>query len=145
MLAQRDPPDCRLPSYSAGHPGEPGDRRWNIRVNFVTPAPYIPKLGITARPAANIDGLFMSEISENGLEGAKPRRPRARVPFRQGDVTRAVKGAIAAGLNVVGVKVNPQTGAIELVISESAGQNSNPLDEWMAKHARQAEGGKFPP
>jgi hypothetical protein len=85
--------------------------------------------------------VAMSEVSKNGFREGKRSPPT----FRQADVTRAVKGAVAAGLNVVGVKVNPQTGAIELVTGESTVQDSTPLDEWMAKHAHEAEGDKLPP
>ena len=66
---------------------------------------------------------------------------RARPTFRQHDVTKAVKAVKAAGLPVAGVKVNPQTGAIEVVTAGHLQvEDSNPLDQWMAKHARQAQG-----
>jgi hypothetical protein len=44
----------------------------------------------------------------------KPRRPSA---FRQGDLTKAVKAVVAAGLRVAGVKIDPQ-GAIEITTNE---------------------------
>ena len=44
----------------------------------------------------------------------KPRRPSA---FRQGDLTKAVKAVIAAGLRVAGVKIDSQ-GAIEITTNE---------------------------
>jgi len=65
------------------------------------------------------------------------RGPRT---FRQTDVSRAVKAAIAAGLKVSAVRINPQTGMIEIVTGDTPGQDSNLLDQWIAKHARQAEG-----
>ena len=63
------------------------------------------------------------------------RRPSS---FRQRDVTRAVKAVVTAGLRVSGVKIDPQ-GAIEIVTGDERVQDSNPLDTWMAKHARPVE------
>jgi hypothetical protein len=65
------------------------------------------------------------------------RRPQT---FRQRDVIRAVRAATAAGLHVAALKINPQTGTIEIVTGDTPEQDSSPLDQWMAKHARQAEG-----
>jgi hypothetical protein len=52
---------------------------------------------------------------------------RAPCTFRQRDVARLVKAATAAGLRVTGVRVD-KSGAIEVVISESEVQDSNPWD-----------------
>lgn len=60
--------------------------------------------------------------------------------FRQRDLARALKAASAAGLKISAVKINSQTGMIEIVTGDSLGQDSSPLDQWMAKHARQAQG-----
>jgi len=65
---------------------------------------------------------------------------RAPCTFRQHDVARLVKAATKAGLRVSGVRVDTHTGVIEVVTGEEARQDSTALDEWMAKHARQAEG-----
>ena len=65
---------------------------------------------------------------------------RGPLTFRQRDVARLVKVAAAAGLRVSGVRVDTHSGVIEVVTGESAGQDSTPLDQWMAKHARQTEG-----
>jgi hypothetical protein len=65
---------------------------------------------------------------------------RGPCTFRHRDVLRAIKATTAAGLHVLAVKIDPQTGTIEIVTGDSLEQNSAPLDQWMAKHARQAEG-----
>jgi hypothetical protein len=60
--------------------------------------------------------------------------------FRQSDLTRALKAAITAGLEVAAVEIDPSgkivimTGVKELASSASA------LDKWMAKDADKAEG-----
>jgi hypothetical protein len=47
---------------------------------------------------------------------------RAACTFKQTDITRAIKGVVAAGLSVVGVKINPK-GEIEVVTDKPQGQD----------------------
>ena len=51
----------------------------------------------------------------------------ARAPslIRQRDLTKALKAAAAAGLHVVGYKVDPQTGKIEVVTGNPQAQDSS--------------------
>ena len=56
--------------------------------------------------------------------------PNARATVQQIDVTRAVKGAVAAGLAVGRVEVDQRTGKI-VIFPEKAGESGdkNPWDE----------------
>jgi hypothetical protein len=67
----------------------------------------------------------------------------SRVPasFKQQDVTRALKAAVAAGLHVAGFKIDPQTGKIEVVTGKLSEVSATPADEldreladWEAQH-----------
>jgi hypothetical protein len=51
-------------------------------------------------------------------------RHRAPATFKQTDVTRALRAAAAAGLQVTGYKIDPQTGKIEVVTGKPEGQDS---------------------
>jgi hypothetical protein len=65
-----------------------------------------------------------------------PRRP---CTFKQRDVMRAIKAAVKAGLSIGLVRISPQ-GQIELETGQPRAQDFNSLDEWVAKHARSAQG-----
>jgi hypothetical protein len=54
--------------------------------------------------------------------------PNARATVKQIDVTRAVKGAVAAGLAVARVEVDQRTGKI--VIFPEGGQGASTGNEW---------------
>jgi hypothetical protein len=63
---------------------------------------------------------------------------RAACSFRQGDVTRAVKAVAAAGVGVARVEIEPGG---KIIIMTGVGErieSANPLDKWMADHAREA-------
>ncbi|MFI3903737.1 hypothetical protein [Ochrobactrum sp. S1502_03] len=56
------------------------------------------------------------------------------VAFKQADVTRAIKGAIAAGLKVTRAEVD-QTGKIIVLASEEKPTPANSLDKWLVENA----------
>jgi hypothetical protein len=60
-------------------------------------------------------------------------RRQAR-PFRQHDVTRALRAATAAGLNVASVEIDPATGRITIRTGAEQG-GSGDLDRWLSKNA----------
>ena len=68
---------------------------------------------------------------------------RAPSTFRQQDVTRAIKAAVAAGVHIARIEVD-KAGRIVIVASKNTGVPENsvisPLDTWMAKHAGETEG-----
>jgi len=57
-----------------------------------------------------------------------------KVAFKQADVSRAVKGAVGAGLAISRVEID-QEGRIVLVATSDTKAPENPLDAWMAKNA----------
>jgi hypothetical protein len=58
---------------------------------------------------------------------------RARAPFRQADISRAVKGATAAGLSVSKVEID-QNGKIVIVSGEGKpAEAPTPFEAWKAR------------
>jgi hypothetical protein len=65
------------------------------------------------------------------------RRPAT---FRQQDVTRALRAARAAGLEVTGYEIEPTTGKIVVNTSTEAKPIAETdFDQWMANRARKAQ------
>ena len=64
---------------------------------------------------------------------------RARGPFRQSDLTRAMPAAVAAGTQVSGIEIDPPTGEITIVaVVEGAGaaiDSSADLDHIGSRYA----------
>jgi hypothetical protein len=59
-------------------------------------------------------------------------RLRREVAFRQADVTRAARGAVAAGLRVSSIKIGPD-GSIEILTPEAEPALTDAFSEWKAK------------
>jgi hypothetical protein len=58
--------------------------------------------------------------------------------FRQADLKRALRAAKGAGLEVKQVEIDPVSGKIIIMTTETgtATQTSTPLDNWLTTHAR---------
>jgi hypothetical protein len=61
---------------------------------------------------------------------------RSRATFRQVDLTRALKGARAAGLDVERVEIDPLAGTILMFAKSGACEPSSPLGKWKQNRAR---------
>jgi len=63
-----------------------------------------------------------------------PRRPSA---FRQHDLTRALRAARAAGLQISGYEIEPSTGKIIVTTNDEALEGNGPSDlqKWLVKNA----------
>jgi hypothetical protein len=57
------------------------------------------------------------------------------IPFKQADVSRAIKGAIVGGMNIGRVEIDPSSGKIVILPPDAKAQEENPLDKWLRKHA----------
>jgi len=65
--------------------------------------------------------------------------PRGRCTFKQGDVTKAVKAAVAAGVEVARVEIE-RDGRIIVVAGRAGVEPTNPLDRELAEfEARHGE------
>lgn len=56
-----------------------------------------------------------------------PKRPQI---FRRTDLTRAIKGAIAAGVEIASAEIEAQTGKIVIVFGKSVASNTGATNEW---------------
>jgi len=66
-------------------------------------------------------------------------RLRRQAAFRQVDVTRAARAAVAAGLRVASIKIG-RDGAIEILTAEAAPLETDAFSEWKAQRdARRAQ------
>jgi hypothetical protein len=56
--------------------------------------------------------------------------PKSRQTFRRSDLTRAIKGAIAAGVDVARADIDSETGRIVIVIGKSVATVASTSNEW---------------
>jgi len=62
---------------------------------------------------------------------------RGIASWRQADLTRAIRAARAAGVDVARVEIDPATGKITIIMHRGDGKEPvTDLDTWMASHAR---------
>jgi hypothetical protein len=59
---------------------------------------------------------------------------RAPSTFRQQDVTRAIRAAKAAGVEIQRIEIAKDGRIVIITAAEAGHQISTPLDAWMAKH-----------
>jgi acetylornithine deacetylase/succinyl-diaminopimelate desuccinylase-like protein len=60
--------------------------------------------------------------------------------FRQSDLARALKAAIAAGLEVAAVEIDPSGKIVIMTGAKEVASSANALDKWMAKDADKVKG-----
>jgi hypothetical protein len=58
---------------------------------------------------------------------------RAPVRFKQADVTRALRGAIAAGVEIARVEIDPRDGNIVILTPRVSSSPLDPYDVWKAE------------
>ena len=59
---------------------------------------------------------------------------RAPSAFRQQDVTRAIRAAKSAGVDIARIEIDPNGRIVIITETEAERHVSSPLDVWMAKH-----------
>jgi 3D (Asp-Asp-Asp) domain-containing protein len=65
---------------------------------------------------------------------------RGRARFTQRDVARLVRAAEAVGKEVTAIRVEKDGTLVAVVGETGKAEADNPLDQWMADHARAAQG-----
>jgi len=71
----------------------------------------------------------------NVVKLSRSARPLAAIA-RQADITRALRAARAAGLDIARVEIDPVSGKITIIAKDAGGaEQKTDLDKWMAEHA----------
>lgn len=90
------------------------------------------------RKQTSCTARLFSKGFETCLAGARKVNAR-RVGFLQGDVTRAIKGAVAAGLEPGQVEIRPDGTILVSCKSESLRREVDELEQWeISRRARKA-------
>ena len=59
--------------------------------------------------------------------------PRGPLPLKQADVTRALRGAVAAGVEIARVETDPRNGCIVILTPRILSAAVEPYDVWKAE------------
>jgi hypothetical protein len=59
---------------------------------------------------------------------------RGPLPIKQADVTRALRGAVAAGVEIARVEIDPRAGSIVILTPRDFSAPANPYDVWKDKN-----------
>ena len=89
------------------------------------------------------DDLKLSEAQSAALLAAAaraqpPRKRRRPKAFKQHDVTRALRGAKAAGLEIGAVEIDPASGKIVIRPGAPAPAAGHELDQWLRENGNAA-------
>jgi hypothetical protein len=79
-----------------------------------------------------IDRVKHTNIASIRCLLALMRRPCS---FREIDVRRAVKAARSSGIDIARLEIEPVTGKITIMTSNSGAEKITDLDRWVAEHA----------